>query len=210
MEANYYIMLVNKAQNLKDTQLFGKQSPCVTLSVGKSLLERASTSIKDKGGCYCVWDETIYVEVKNNVEFLLIEVKSGSDLIGLARIAACHVSEFPRSHHLQLTDRGGKKTGKLTCSVQKFHGQLSDLHACAHALRTGQEQATVTPAANVFLKSISRGPVAQSAHPGGFQQPAAHSGGFQQPAAHTGGFQQRRVQSLPSRQPAQIDPASGT
>ena len=211
MEAkNFYIMLVNKAQNLKDTQIFGKQSPCVTLSIGKSVQERASTTTKDRAGCYCVWDETIYIEINNNIEFLLVEVKSGSDLIGLGRIAASHVSEFPRTLDLQLTDRGGKKAGKLTCSIQKYYGDLNQVHSHAHSLQLGQAHASAAPAANMFLNSINRAPTGQAGNTtgvqqhggyqgGGFQQPVAHSGGFQQPMT-AGGYQQNSGKSCQGEQ----------
>jgi hypothetical protein len=200
MEAKtYFIMLIYKAQNLKDTQLFGKQSPRVHLSIGNSTSERAFTSTKEKGGCDCLWNETIHIELKKNVEFLLIEVKSGSELIGMGRIPSSQVSEFPRSQDLQLTDQGGKKAGLLTCSVQKFHGDLNELHAHAHALKSGQAQAIVTPAANMFLNSIKREPATQQnvnvSHSSGFQQPVSHSGGFQQPVSHSGGFQQPALHS---------------
>ena len=212
----YFLMLINKAQNLKDTQIFGKQSPRVHLSVGKSIQEQATSSIKENAGCYCVWNETIYVELKTEVQFLLVEVKSGSNLIGLARIAASKVSEFHYEQDLHLTDQSGKPAGKLSCSVQRFLGDLNQLHALAFAMKSGGGgmPASVMPAADKFLSSIHRAPVSQTA--GGFQQPVTHAGGFQQPAAHTriqqhhqqqhgniipGGFQQVNVSSQTLRQP---------
>lgn len=202
----YYIMLIKKAQNLKDTQFIGKQSPRVHFSVGKSVSERATSSIQEKAGCNCVWDETIYVEIRNEVEFLVVEVKNGTTLIGIGRIAASNVSEFPYTQDLQLTDQTGNKAGRLTCTVQRFVGDLNQLHAQAHALKYGQGQARAAPAANVFLNSINRPPVSV---PGGFQPPPSHTGvmplpphhphpmphsqslpgGFSQPASHLSGNQ---------------------
>lgn len=207
----FYLMLVQKAQNLKDTQIFGKQSPQVILSIGKSIQEKATTTTKDKGGCNCTFNESIYVEIKKNVEFVLVEVKSGSDLIGLGRIAATQISEYPSANNLQLYDLGGRKAGTLTYSIHTFTGSLNALHARAQELKEGQltanTTANTTAAANVFLNRINRAPVSATnnsnviPNSGGFHQHMPHSGGHQQPpqpiaggfhqhTPHTGGHQQ--------------------
>ena len=194
-------MLVQKAQNLKDTQIFGKQSPQVILSIGKSIQEKATTTTKDKGGCNCTFNESIYVEIKKNVEFVLVEVKSGSDLIGLGRIAATQISEYPSANSLQLYDLGGRKAGNLTYSIHTFTGSLNALHARAQELKEGQLTAN-TAAANVFLNRINRAPVSATnnsnviPNSGGFHQHMPHSGGHQQPPQPiAGGFQQHMPHS---------------
>lgn len=189
MEAkHYYILHVDSAHSLKDTQLFGKQSPFVQLSIGKSTHEQVRTTVKVKAGCNCVWNETIFFEANFDVEFLLVEVKTESDLIGLGRFNSNKVSDVSNMVELQLTDRRGKKAGNLLCSIQKFYGDLNQLHAYTQLLREGQARLGppvvpgVTAAANVLLQSVQRGPVATPVPQGGVvQQPVVTivGGGFQ-------------------------------
>ena len=170
----YYVIFIHKGLKLRNTQLIGKQSPYVILSIGRSAMDKTGTTVKEKAGCSCVWDEAIYIEIRNKVEFLLLEVKSGTDMIGLGRIAAAQVSEFPRLVDLQLTDQAGKKAGHLTLNVQKFNGTLSQLHAYAQELTDNRghvSSSSVIPAANMFLKSINRGPIGSA---GDAQQPVAY------------------------------------
>jgi len=183
-------MFVNKGQNLKDTQMFGKQSPQVTMSIGKSVLERASTSVKEKGGCYCTWNEIIYVEIKKLVEFIVVEVKAGSNSIGVGRIVTSQVSEFPVTTELQLTDSWGKKAGQLSYSVQKFTGSLNELHARGQELKEGRTTANVQSAANVFLNRVNRAPTAPP-------NIIPNTGGFHQPVDHTAGTQHHVSNAMP-------------
>ena len=189
---SYYIMMVGKGSNLKDTQYFGKQNPYVTLSIGKSYDEQVTTTVKENGGCYCVWDESIYVEIKRKIDFLLVIVKANKALIGMARIPSSRISSFPNVMDLQLTDQTGKKSGKLTVSVQEFIGDLNEVHAQAHALKSGHIGQTVTPAANHLLSSINRAPV--QPQQGVYQQPVtSHPGGFH---VHQPHHQPRHVQPV--------------
>lgn len=144
-------------------------------SIGKSTSEQQRTTVKENGGRSCTWNEVLSVPIKRSVEFLLVEVKAGDELIGMGRIPSSQVSEYLRHHELELTDRIGKKAGKVTLSVQRYVGNLNDLHAHCDAIAAGEMENSLRSQSQDSLsdtKSMTSQPIPNA---GGFMQPPAHS-----------------------------------
>jgi Ca2+-dependent lipid-binding protein len=88
MEAGRLTIILERAENLKDVEIFGKQDPFCLLQVGNSPAQRSKTHWD--GGKSPVWNQTFtfdvtdegdfIIEVRDKVKMSIIETRSRQEV----------------------------------------------------------------------------------------------------------------------------------